>query len=82
MVDQTWIYVAREQWPRQLRNVEDSPECRTATVSNKTDRGMQLVDQIPASGWIRCRPYGQTPGAGRWDTVGAIFRCIVACDKV
>ena len=55
-------------------------------VSNKTDRGKELVNQIPSQGWVHCRLAHEigdgtrTPGIGRWDVRGAIFRCMVVCD--
>ena len=55
-------------------------------VSNKTDRGKELVNQIPSQGWVHCRLAREigdgtrTPGIGRWDVRGAIFRCMVVCD--
>ena len=49
-------------------------------ISQRTERGEGLADRVPNQGWIRCRPGGLTPGVGRWDAAGAIFRCIVVCD--
>ena len=40
-------------------------------VSNKTDRGKELVNQIPSQGWVHCRlaheagPLGEGKGARR-----------------
>ena len=39
-------------------------------ISQKTDRGVQLADKVPNTGWIRCRPGGLTAGVGRWDDCG------------